>query len=198
MKKLCICRSCKRRFLIEPGRDNCPKCGGVLYKTDLEEKYWDLYNEDQRAEVISKLMTEMEQNGNTYNHDGARQSGAQDAKSTGESAPGGNAYGGNASGGSASQVKSGLSSAFKNPAIMLGTVALCILLVVAGIYISGKRRNAVSETGAPVSSEIAQAAETPGGAASNITESDANPDLAASGEETVSRSASNCTGIRKC
>ena len=178
MKKLCICKSCKRRFLIEPGRDNCPKCGGVLYKTDLEEQYWDLYNEDQRAEVIRKLTAEMEQNTDAYNRDSAGQSDAQEAKSTG-----GNTSGGNASGSNASQVKSGSGSAFKNPAVLLGTVALCILLVVAGIYISGKRRNAVSETGAPVSSEIAQAAETQGGAAPNNTGSDTEPAIAESVEE---------------
>ena len=146
-------------------------------------QYWGLYNEDQRAGIIRKLMTEMEQNADASNRDSARQSWTQESQPTGGNAPGGNAYGGNTSGGSTSQVKSGFSTAFKNPAILLGTVALCILLVVAGIYISGKRRNAVSETGAPVSSEIAQAAETQGGAASNIAESDTEPAIAESGEE---------------
>ena len=76
MKKLSICRNCKRRFLIEPGRDNCPKCGGPLYKTDLEEQYWELYTEDQRAELISRLMVEMEQKAGAGTNGTAGQSGA--------------------------------------------------------------------------------------------------------------------------
>ena len=166
MKKLSICRNCKRRFLIEPGRDNCPKCGGPLYKTDLEEQYWELYTEDQRAELISRLMVEMEQKGGASTQGTAGQSGAGAYGSTAGSGSQANSSGGYASGNAGSQTGSGggyasgaassqakssagstasqaagsVGSAFKNPAILLGTVAGCILLVVAAITISGNMR----------------------------------------------------------
>jgi len=141
MKKLSICRNCKRRFLIEPGQDNCPKCGGPLYKTNLDEQYWELYSEDQRAEIFSKLMVEMEQN-----------TGA-DAGST------------------ASQAAGSAASAFKNPAVLLGAAAACILLV-AAITISGKTRKEASGT---VTAE-ASVAESVNDTASASSEEAESPD----------------------
>jgi len=219
MKKLSICRNCKRRFLIEPGRDNCPKCGGPLYKTDLEEQYWELYTEDQRAELISRLMVEMEQKAGAGTNGTAGQSGAgaygsaagsgfqanssggyasgnagsQNTNSTGGYASGnagsqGGSGGGYASGAASSQAKSSagstasqaagsVGSAFKNPAILLGTVAGCILLVVAAITISGNmRRSAGSETGAGQIAESVNASASAGGAGSMDESKAANPE----------------------
>ena len=219
MKKLSICRNCKRRFLIEPGRDNCPKCGGPLYKTDLEEQYWELYTEDQRAELISRLMVEMEQKAGAGTNGTAGQSGAgaygsaagsgfqanssggyasgnagsQNTNSTGGYASGNagsqaGSGGGYASGAASSQAKSStgstasqaagsVGSAFKNPAILLGTVAGCILLVVAAITISGNmRRSAGSETGAGQIAESVNASASAGGAGSMDESKAANPE----------------------
>lgn len=135
MKKLCICKTCKRRFLIEPGRDNCPKCGGVLFKTDLEKQYWDLYTEDQRATITRRLMAEMEQNEqDTSAPSDTGHTAAQDKSPAGF----------NGSGGAASKNKGVSGNGNRNPAVLLGTVALSILLVCTGIYFSGKYRKAAS------------------------------------------------------
>ena len=137
MKKLCICRACKRRFLTEPGRDVCPKCGGVLFKTDLEEQYWDLYTDEQKEAVVSRLMAEME----------AGSAGSAGSYQNTGSAPGG-----------------GGGSGRKKPAVLLGAAALIILIAAAGIAMAGRNRGAAEpgpETSAAAESRETKAAPAP-------------------------------------
>lgn len=60
MKNLCVCKRCRRRFIIDPTMEKCPKCGGSLFVTGISETVWDSYNEEQRSKTISALMDELD------------------------------------------------------------------------------------------------------------------------------------------
>lgn len=153
MKKLSVCRACKCKYLIDPARDTCPRCGGELFKTDLEEKYWELYTKEQRDAVIKNLMEQMEQDtqqksATNGSADNARNNQNESAQSNFESAP--------------SARKAPMNKGTKTTLMVLAAIVVLVLaLVMVSLISSGKRRS-TADTGSETQTASAVASqETP-------------------------------------